>query len=138
MLAGDSHALHYAPTVDDALTSAGLSGQMLARGGCPPLIGVVSRRAGGEHGECAEMREQLAKLLLQNKDLKLVIIAARWEGYTEDSWAEAAEAHPAVRLVDDIDTRPGGKETSRRVLERTLRRMIGDLVGAGRSVILLG
>jgi hypothetical protein len=138
VLAGDSHALHYAPAVDDALRGAGLSGQMLAKGGCPPLIGVVTRRAGREHDECAKMREQLAKLLAQNEDLKLVIVAARWERYTEDTWAEAAEPRPAIRLVDDIDTHPGGKETSRRVLERALRRMIRNLLGAGKSVILLG
>ncbi len=61
----------------------------------------------------------------------------RWDIYTEESRSEMSggkfgAAHRPYR------SEPSGAEASRRVLERSLRRLVGELVAEGRQVLLIG
>ncbi len=138
LLIGDSHALHYAPALDEVLKQNGMAGQILARGSCPPLLDVKLFRQGERRSKCRDFVSELRKLVADNSEVKLVVFAARWALYSEDNWQEAVVQDAPMRLTDNVDRELIGSAASRRVLERSLRRMIGNIVKSGKQVLLLG
>ena len=85
----------------------------------------------------AKSSKVLTRRLSEDRNLQIVIIAARWSLYTEDLLSDALETEPS-RLVDDESPVPGGADALRRVLERSLQGMVETLVAAGKRVVLLG
>lgn len=136
-LVGDSHAWHYGPALDAVLKDEHLSGRMVSRFGCTPFNGVRAIQGDRELTKCMHFADELAAFLAENKGVKLIVIALRWDFYTQDVRSEAIGKTP-VRLIDDVDRTPGDAEASRRVLERALRRLVASLVADGKQVLLIG
>jgi peptidoglycan/LPS O-acetylase OafA/YrhL len=135
-LLGDSHAAHFSPALDVLLRDEHLSGRLVSRFGCTPFDGVRAIAA-REVTKCAPFASEVAEFLAENKHVKLVVIAMRWATYTEHYRSEATRER-SLTLIDDIDREPSGIEASRRVLERSLRRLVGTLVAEGKQVLLIG
>lgn len=91
-----------------------------------------------ERRECDFYSGAIAKILSEDRRIRLVIIAARWANYTMDKPSEALERQTTTRIGEAEALVPGDMETSRRVLESSLRRMIEVVVAAGKQVVLLG
>jgi peptidoglycan/LPS O-acetylase OafA/YrhL len=136
-LVGDSHAWHYGPALDALLKDEHLSGRMVSRFGCTPFDGVRAIQGDRELTKCMHFADELAAFLAENKGVKLIVIALRWDFYTQGLRSEAIGKTP-VRLIDDVDRTPGDAEASRRVLERALRRLVASLVADGKQVLLIG
>ena len=138
-LLGDSHAGHFGSAVDIVLRNEHLSGRLVSRFGfaCAPFAGVRAMLDGRELTKCASFPREFAAFLAENKQLKLVIIALRWDTYTRED-GSGARGQNYVKLVDDIDPKPSGANASGRVLERSLRTLVGGLVANGKQVLLIG
>jgi peptidoglycan/LPS O-acetylase OafA/YrhL len=136
-LLGDSHAAHFSPALDILLRNEHLSGRLVSLFGCAPFDGVRAIQATRELTKCAQFADEFAEFLAENKRVKLVVIAMRWSTYAEDSRFGMIRENP-ITLIDDIDREPSGIEASRRVLERSLRRLVGTLVAEGKQVLLIG
>lgn len=131
VLVGDSHAHHFSAAIDSVLEDKGLSGRLVTRGNCFSLPGVKESGNGG-HGEqrsCAEFVDGVNEFFTADTKTKLIIIAQRWENYSQSK-----QRH----LADDIDPRSVDLDTTRRVLERALRRNIEMLSTNGKKVLLVG
>lgn len=136
-LVGDSHAWHYGPALDALLKDEHLSGRMVSRFGCTPFDGVRAIQGDRELTKCIHFADEFAAFLAENKGVRLIVIALRWDFYTQGLRSEAIGKTP-LRLIDDVDRTPGEAEASRRVLERALRRLVASLVAEGKQVLLMG
>jgi hypothetical protein len=137
LLIGDSHADHFAAGLGAYLASRNLSARVLTRSRCPPLIDARTFERGTVRRLCDSYSRAIAEFLSQDRDIQLVVIAARWDYYTADTPSEALDKL-IYRLGDAQSPVPGDAAASKQVLERSLRRMIESLVAAGKQVVLLG
>jgi peptidoglycan/LPS O-acetylase OafA/YrhL len=138
LLVGDSHAGHYVALFDQILAASKRSGRVLTHEGCPPILDTALFMNGRERTQCRAFLAKVGQANVQPLDAKLVIIAARWDLYTEATRSEILGHSKPYWLGDAIDPLPQDAETSRRVLERSLRHMVSALVAQGKSVILMG
>jgi peptidoglycan/LPS O-acetylase OafA/YrhL len=136
-LIGDSHARHFSPAIDSVLDAYDASGRFFSVGGCLALFGVKVYIGGRLRKKCTGYFDGLTEFFANDNNSKLVIIAARWQAYSDANRTELKRKDPA-RLVDDIDTQPGDVAATRRVLERALRRTVETLTQKGKRVLLLG
>lgn len=77
LLWGDSHLLAWAPAWDRVLAAEGASAVFVASSGCPPLLGVESRRMPG----CAHVGERVRAFLTTHPELDTVVLSAHWTSY---------------------------------------------------------
>jgi peptidoglycan/LPS O-acetylase OafA/YrhL len=138
LLAGDSHAHHFAATLDALLINTNRTGQLLSRSTCLPLTGVRQLRAGRERQKCIDFFSEMAHAVNRERGFEVVVLAARWASVTEDTWDEAVTRSTPSRLTDAIDPVVADVAASRRVLERSLRRMIEELRKKGTQIVLMG
>jgi hypothetical protein len=136
VLIGDSHARHFSPAVDSVLDASNVPGRVFSVGGCITLFGVEAYRGGSIRDKCTDYLDGITDFFSNDNTSKLVIIAARWQSYTDENKTELGSSHD--RLVDDVDTQPGDIAVTRRVLERGLRRTVETLTRKGKQVLLLG
>jgi peptidoglycan/LPS O-acetylase OafA/YrhL len=80
---GDSHSDAVTPGVVDWAMARGWSVREVARGGCPPLVGVSVRTMYRFKLECAAAADQVLAAITSDKALKLVVLAARWPLYRD-------------------------------------------------------
>jgi hypothetical protein len=137
VLIGDSHARHFAPAVDRVLDASNVPGRFFSVGGCITLFGIKAYNGERLRDKCADYLDGLIEFFANDNSSKLVIIAARWQVYSDENRTESGRKN-ARRLADDIDTQPGDIATTRRVLERALRRTVETLTRKGKQVLLLG
>ncbi|WP_395444944.1 acyltransferase family protein [Caulobacter sp. UC70_42] len=80
---GDSHADALTPGVVDWAVARGWSVREVARGGCPPLVGVNVRTMYRFKLECAAAADQAMALIASDRKLKLVVLMGRWPLYRD-------------------------------------------------------
>lgn len=80
---GDSHADAVTPGVVVWAKARGWSVREVARGGCPPLIGVSVRTMHRFKLECEAAAEQVLARIASDRQLKLLVLAARWPLYRD-------------------------------------------------------
>jgi peptidoglycan/LPS O-acetylase OafA/YrhL len=80
---GDSHADAVTPGVVDWAKARGWSVREVARGGCPPLVGVSVRTMYRFKLECEAAADQALVRITADRRLKLVVLAARWPLYRD-------------------------------------------------------
>ncbi len=80
---GDSHADALTPGVVAWAAARGWSVREVARGGCPPLVGVSVRMISGFKLECEAAADQALARITADKRLKLVVLSARWPLYRD-------------------------------------------------------
>ncbi|MBX2804481.1 MAG: acyltransferase [Hyphomicrobiales bacterium] len=133
LLIGDSHASHFALAIDGVLRMNNLSGQILANSGCTFLLGMRVYYEGKGRRKCIVFNDLASNHIRQDKDAKIIVIAARWETHTQ-----AEVNKKPYRLVDEIGPLPGQSSENRVVLERSIRRTIDYLIKNGKKVLLMG
>lgn len=137
VLIGDSHARHFSPAIDGVLDDAGIAGRYFSAGGCIVLAGVRVYDNGKPRGRCRDYEAGVKEFLARDTQAALIVMATRWQIYTEEERSEQG-ANNSRQLADDIDLKPGDRATTRRVLERGIRRTIEALVARGKRVLLIG
>lgn len=120
---GDSHAQAMSPAFDRAAELMGTNGILVARGGCPPLIGINQNRQGFH--DCAETFDGILGALKRNPDLTHVFLVARWAIYATGT-RYLREVGAPVTIIDrdrlDDTLRPNS-EVFNRGLDRTLTKL---------------
>lgn len=80
---GDSHADALTPGVVAWAVARGWSVREVARGGCPPLVGVTVRTMYRFKLECEAAADQVLARITGDKRLKLLVLSARWPLYRD-------------------------------------------------------
>lgn len=128
-LVGDSHAGAFAPALDAILGRYHQRGIMIYPAGCPPMVEDASSR---DPGECSETYESVVEYVKGEPDLETVVLSARWVYYLERSTYDNGEGGKEPRL-GGAPLEPG----ERKHLERSVKRLVWQLLEAGKRVILV-
>jgi hypothetical protein len=112
-------------------------GRFFSVGGCITLFGIKAYDGKRLRSKCADYIDGVTEFFSNDNSSKLVIIAARWQIYSEENRTESGRKNTS-RLADHVDTQPGDIAATRRVLERALRRTVETLTQKGKQVLLLG
>jgi peptidoglycan/LPS O-acetylase OafA/YrhL len=135
LLWGDSHAIAMTTGVAAAAASAGYTGMVAGKGGCPPLLGLDRADMGPRH-DCSGFNGAVFDFLRSRTDLPLVILAARW-AFNAEGTAWSGPGERFARL-----SRPGESPPPHELNFELFRTGLGDTVAAiratGRRVVLLG
>jgi peptidoglycan/LPS O-acetylase OafA/YrhL len=137
LLWGDSHAGAFAPGVDSAAASAGLSGLQVNSPACAPLLGARRLDAEGS-ADCVANNNDVLKLVAGHPELHTVVLIARWALLAETTRFGDEEGAPAFLADDKDDT--ASLANNRRVLAEGLERTVTTLqrTRPGVRVILVG
>lgn len=122
LLWGDSHADSIEPSVDSVARSQGLSGWFVARGGCPPVLGMGPK---DQLNPCAEL-SSATMAFIASHNVTDVILAAWWPMYTGNQFS-----------FIDATGRRSLEEPDRAVFERAFDRTLTRLREVGVSVYLI-
>ena len=132
LLVGDSHARALGAGFDALLKDLGLGGDMLAVGGCRPMIDVREVVA---DPDCVAMIDKLFRLL-DDQTYETVIVAARWplavEGYVSGRAAGPRMVHVPV-AGSDLAAELGNAE----LVAVGMRRLVSRIAASTERVILI-
>lgn len=132
---GDSHANHFGPAFLPWATTANVSIQQVASPGCPPVTGVDLYINGKLDHTCIAKNQKVLQAVSGWKDVRIVILAARWSLYAETVRARA-EASTTTHLA-----RKGSGivsvEEARLGLMAGLQDVIARLEAQGKQVVLV-
>lgn len=79
ILWGDSHAMQYADALASRARRQGLDLRVAARGGCPPMVGVIPGPLGAPPEDvCLAFNESVLKSIADDPSVRSVILAGRW------------------------------------------------------------
>ncbi len=136
VLWGDSHADQLVPGLEKYAAEKRFSGRRITKSGCPPLFGAMRVEiTGQERQDCRKFNDSVMDLVLNDANIKTVIIAARWTKYTEGQNRNNSEDF--AYLTNEKFSAPG-KQNSRDVFSETLNDTVKMLVKSGKKVILIG
>ena len=138
---GDSHAHTLQPAVSAAAKENGISGHLVIRTTCPPLIGVD--RIGRDF--CSKFNEEMVQKLASRPDIKTVIFSARWAIATEHTRykAEGGDSVPLFVLEEAMGVYPNELRIKQSIqdkitlFEAGLRRTTDALTQQGKQVIFV-
>jgi peptidoglycan/LPS O-acetylase OafA/YrhL len=133
LLWGDSQAQFLAPAVSDAASRKGVSGLVVSRPGCPPLIGVER----SDNGDCREFSEAVAGFLRRRFDINEVILAARWSRTALGTPYARDEPREIAFLTDD-NSKTESFDENRAVFARGLQRTVNFLFHGNRKIVAIG
>ncbi|WP_345548808.1 SGNH hydrolase domain-containing protein [Microbulbifer aestuariivivens] len=95
LLWGDSHAGAFLPGYQQWLEANGHRGLAAVKSACAPVMGVVRREMGPEHG-CDIFNAQVIEMLEDREDIGTVILVARWPLVVEGSRSPGESGPPVV------------------------------------------
>lgn len=140
MVWGDSHADPWMPVFDDIAREAGTSGLILARGGCPPLLGIrrVSQPGRGQAPECLAFNEA-ALAAVKRFGIRRVLLVGRWSWYLQGT---EGEAHPdpegaIIARIGDSDTEAETSDNRRRAFREGMAATVARLRAMGAEIWLI-
>jgi len=114
---GDSHADALTPGVVEWAAPRGWSVREVARGGCPPLVGVNVRTMYRFKLECAAAADQAMALIASDRKLKLVVLMGRWPLYRD---APPFYDVNSPRVTMEVIGQPGKRQRVSTALKATL------------------
>jgi len=88
---GDSHAGAVATALGDAFGRAGQGLTVYTHVGCPPTIGVERDVKPAPGDDCLNYSDKVLADLLANRDLRVVVMVARWSFYDQGDFGVNAE-----------------------------------------------
>ena len=133
ILWGDSHARALNSAAKASALRLGMAGYVASKPGCPPLLGIRRQK----QPECTKYNEALLSLVQQDPNIKTVVLAAHWTGFTEGTKYNDEGSGPS-ETIDEM-AEPGAPAQDRPALLSTgLHRTIQALQDAGRQVIIIG
>lgn len=120
LLWGDSHALAWAPAMDEMLRRRGESAILAIHSACPPLLGVNNPVSFG----CQEFNKTVFAWLAKHRMEEIYLVA---------SWLSYSEPDGQYSLIDDMENK--GNKT---VFPLALSRVITSLRPVTKSIVLIG
>jgi|GEM_PF-429866 len=142
---GDSHAASVAQPIGDALAADGLAMKEFSLGGCSPIPNAInmlqlSNSTVQKSEDCSGYNRRVHDYIISNPHLKLVVMYAYWNNYTERRDFNAgngrvkADKLYSVPVAGPYDL----PETNRLAyLKDNLSQEITDLINAGKSVLII-
>jgi len=118
---GDSHADAILPSLNSVAASYGLSGWVISRGGCVPLLGIGPRDS---LNPCPELSDAAIEFIAKRK-IKQVIVVAWWPVYCDN------------RLLVDSTKQPAEKEPAKTVFARAFDRTLSKLTQLGVAITVV-
>lgn len=142
---GDSHAGHYFPAVEALARSSGLTVQLQAINGCPPLLGVepvtIRPNNASAHptrpkikNECATANADVLRIIATEPGPRLVVLAGAWDFLSEGVDIGSGDRH---FLKQTGQAEFDGART-RSLMRASLRKTVTALRALGVEVLLLG
>ena len=122
LLWGDSHLMALAPALDDSLEKLDLRAVFVSHSGCPPMLDVYSSEG---KPRCPLHNIEVKNYLLNNPDIKTVLLASYWSYYFR-------EDGPLAMLAGSPPAK--GTDAAIQALSSTIR----FLRDAGKHVVLVG
>jgi hypothetical protein len=123
-LVGDSHAIQYFAGLSQLMKQQNTEYEILTSPGCPMLVDVTLK--GRDREQCRSWRDQTMEHLGQT-NLPLVY-AQRWEIYNEAT----TDFAPDTAGCSSSNEEPFAK------LQLAIEKTIGELVGHGRRILIIG
>ena len=123
LLWGDSHLTAWAPALHDALLQSGRTALFASHTACPPFVGMAGNRI---KPVCVERNQEVQQHLLDNPQIKTVVIAAFWQTYFRQDG-------PLIVLAGN-----GAQLTGLPAAELALAQTRQWLTAQGRKVIVIG
>jgi peptidoglycan/LPS O-acetylase OafA/YrhL len=114
---GDSHADALTPGVVTWAGQRGWSVREVARGGCPPLVGVTVKTMYRFKLECGATADQVMTLIASDPKLKLVVLMGRWPLYRD---APPFYDVNSPRVTMEVAGKPGKRQRVSTALKATL------------------
>ena len=132
---GDSHAQALVDAVVRAAHQYGRAGVISTQPGCAPLIG-IRRSDRPDRKECNEIAVAMLQYLRARPEIEDVVLISRWTLLSEGTYYAPEEGVPI--LLSDQRTRVRSHAENRRVLERSLSRIVAPLAAIGKRVWIVG
>ena len=134
LLWGDSHASAFVPGFAHWLTETGQAGYSIAKGACPPLLGLDRPRDEPGHG-CAAFNEGVIAFLAARPEIETVVLSARWALVTE---GQRYRGEPDVPFLYEFTDDPGtAVQGNPGMFERGLDATLAALRAMDRNVVVL-
>ena len=134
---GDSHADAVAPGAVRYANERGYATHQLTMAACPPLLTAEVKGPDVTYEPCAQFNKQVLQYLTRDAQTEVVLLAARWPVYTENTRFGPEDPGPTTFLVDAEDQELSA-EASKRVFTRALDSTLNALRAAGKTVLILG
>ncbi|MFN7225135.1 MAG: acyltransferase family protein [Paracoccaceae bacterium] len=142
---GDSHAASIAQPLGEALVRHGLAIHEYTLGGCPPISGVISiyqltNTADRNDKKCAEYVANLLDFMRADRDIRVVVLYAYWNNYTERRDFDAGNGRIKT---DNLYALPVGasigmtEQDRLAALAEGLETVIQTLLEAGKVVLII-
>jgi peptidoglycan/LPS O-acetylase OafA/YrhL len=132
ILWGDSHAETLRPAIDAVALKHQSTGLFAGRGGCAPVVDVDR----ADEPECLTVNQAVLDLILSERSISTVILAARWGLWAEGTRYKRENRGGAVVLSVAQKTEPAPHNVS--ALGAGLDRTIAALTAAEKTVWLVG
>jgi len=138
-LIGDSHAMGLAHVLSQNLDKEGFGLRELSYTACAPIIGLRRVR---KVDDCPKYNKDVQEYLLSHKEIKTIIIFARWVIYLEgkrfnnkEGGVESGESNYGIPIGMDIEQ----LDSSERIDEigRLYRATIQNYLNEGKRVVLI-
>lgn len=130
LLWGDSHARSLASVIEASAGLNDLSGVLIVRPACPPLLDV--ERVG--EPDCGNYNEATIQYIEAHPELTTIIFAGRW-ALSADGRRYKAEDGAGVVLIDRQSSIPEGQNAV--IFEAGLQRTVSKLIALQRKVVIV-
>jgi lysophospholipase L1-like esterase len=137
VLVGDSHAEKYAQWLDRVAASHNVSIRLIAKGWCPPLLGLMTDDPTKNPKICANEFQNAFRQAIADPSIKTVVLAAEWAGYTSGGrHGSTTSKFRVVGLDQPVPLLANSGNVS--AFNTSLAATIGALKRAGKRVIVVG
>lgn len=136
ILWGDSHAEHFAAAVASQITPLGYKVALLSSRSCPPLVGVqldILAKGGPVGRNCMVSNAGAPARLARIRDLKLVIISARWTSFVPSFDSDGTRD----RWLINPDGSRAGPASSRDILQAGLSASARSIAETGARLMVI-
>jgi peptidoglycan/LPS O-acetylase OafA/YrhL len=131
---GDSHAHHFVPAFAKIAEIAGLSGWEITPSACAPLLGVtVLNKNRTQRKDCDNNDNVIKQFIQANKNLKVIVIAAKWSAYNGLDGGITSEEYLTNNSEQEISV-----NNSRHIMAEELRKTINYFRAQGLYVVVFG
>ncbi len=134
---GDSHAMVQAHSLDPQLKKIGVAAVLLAKPGCIPVRHLTKGK-----GDCSQYNEMVFRYISENKEIRTVILLARWPLYIEGmrfNNGEGGQERGKGVYSAPTDLSSGSPSDTQRkvIIERHTTKQIEQYLSMGKKVILV-
>lgn len=133
---GDSHADALMPGLRSWLHPIGIGTRQITADACPPLLGVDVLMGSSEVKGCRSFNARALRLILEDRSVDLVILAARWAHYVNNDRFGAEFGQKAYLIDTTLAERT--RSNSMSVFRSSLERTVAAVRRAGKQVVLVG